>query len=355
MNAAATQPAFDQVADSRSLSQLIRSNAPDYWRHMKEKADLKPLRRYLPFEGAIAGDPHMGNFAPLPVTTTEGRREMRFVNVDFDDSGHGPFVLDYLRYVIAVKSLSTETTRRTLQDAYLAGLAGKKAKAPPRVQECLDMRVSEYDEMAAKYAAKKSTNAGFKFKKGEIEPYVEHGNPKLADIRRLFSSQEVIGIARRIETRGGSMNELRIWVLVQARGGPRRIVELKERSKPGTSCYCAQPRAKRWLAEIRQAFWPGLTGAEYNLITLDSKLFWIRGKEVGLIDVPYSSQKNREREFVVSLAVYDANILGLAHGDQLQSEEYRRTIKKDPDRFHEATKSIGRAYLKLARSSWEHQ
>ncbi len=355
MNATATQPAFDQVADSRNLSQLIRSNAPDYWRYMKDSADLKPLRRYLPFEGAVAGDPHMGNFAPLPVTTIDGRREMRFVNVDFDDSGHGPFVLDYLRYVIAVKSLTTETTRRMLQDAYLAGLAGKKAAAPQHVQKCLAMSVSQYDEMAAKYAAQKSTDAGFKLKKGEIEPYVERGNPKLADIRRLFSSQEVIAIARRIESRGGSIDQLRIWVLVQPKGGPRRIVELKERSKPGTACYCTQPPAKRWLAEIRQAFWPGLTGAEYNLITLDSKLFWIRGKEVSLINVPYSSQKKHEREFVVALAVYDANILGLAHGNHPQSEEYRRTIKKDPDRFHEATKSIGQAYLKLARSTMEHQ
>lgn len=355
MNATGTRPAFDQVADSRSLSQLIRSNAPDYWKYMKETAHSKPLQRYLSFQGAIAGDPHMGNFAPLPLTTIKGQREMRFVNVDFDDAGHGPFVLDYLRYVIAVKSLSKETKSRTLQEAYLDGLAGKKAPAPRRVQECLDMSVSEYDEMAAKHAAKKSTDAGFKFKKGEVEPYVEHESVKVADIAKVFRSERVLGIARRIETRGGSMDQLRIWVLVQGETGPRRIVELKQRAEPGTACYRKQPPATKWLAEIRQAFWPGLTGAEYNLITLDSRLFWIRGKEVSLIDVPYSSQKKHEREFVVALAVYDANILGLAHGAQPQSEEYRRTIKYNLDEFQEATKSIGQAYLKLARSSWEHQ
>ncbi len=354
MNATGTHPEFEQVADSMSLSQLIRSNAPDYWRYMKEKADLKPLQRYLPFEGAIAGDPHMGNFAPLPLTTIKGKREMRFVNVDFDDSGHGPFVLDYLRYVIAVKSLSTETKTHTLQEAYLAGLAGEKAVAPPLVQQCLDMSVSEYDEMAAKYAAKNSTDVGFKLKKDEIEPYVEEESVAEADIRKVFRSEKVLGIAKRVETRGGSIDQLRIWVLVRAGTGPRRIVELKQRAEPGTACYRKQPPAAKWLAELRQAFWPGLTGAEYNLITLGSKLFWIRGKEVSLINVPYSSQKKHEREFVVALSVYDANILGLAHGNQAQSGEYRRAIKNNIDEFHQATKSIGQAYLKLARSSWEH-
>ncbi len=355
MNATATHPAFDQVAGSRSLSQLIRSNAPEYWGYMKEKADLKPLRRFLPFEGAIAGDPHMGNFAPLPLTTVKGQRQMRFVNVDFDDCGHGPFVLDYLRYVIAVKSLSKQTRRRMLQEAYLDGLAGKKAAPPQRVQECLDMSVADYDEMAAKYAAKKSTDTGFKFKKGEVEPYVERDNVKLADIKKVFAPHTVLGVARRIETRGGSIDQLRIWVLVQGDNGRRRIVELKQRAEPGTASYRKQPAVKKWLAEIRQAFWPGLTGAEYDLITLDSKWFWIRNKEVSLIDVPYSSQKKQELEFVVALSVYDANILGLAHGAQPQSEEYRRTIKNNLDEFRDATKAMGQAYLELARSSWEHR
>lgn len=355
MNATGTHPAFDQVAGSRSLSQLIRSNAPAYWGYMKEKADLKPLQRFLPFEGAIAGDPHMGNFAPLPLTTVKGQRKMRFVNVDFDDSGHGPFVLDYLRYVIAVKSLSKQTRRRVLQESYLDGLAGKKAEPPRRVQECLDMSVSDYDEMAAKYAAKKSTNTGFKFKKGEVEPYVERDGVKLADIKKLFAPQTVLGVARRIESRGGSIDQLRIWVLVQAEHGPRRIVELKQRAEPGTASYGKQPPVKKWLAEIREAFWPGLTGEEYKLISLDSKLFWIRDKEVCLIDVPYSSRKKRELEFVEALSVYDANILGLAHGAQPQSEQYRRTIKHNLDEFRDATKALAQSYLNLARSSWEQR
>ena len=50
---------------SKNLSQLIRSNTPHYWTYMKHRADLSSLKQYLPFEGILAGDPHMGNFTVL--------------------------------------------------------------------------------------------------------------------------------------------------------------------------------------------------------------------------------------------------------------------------------------------------
>ena len=66
--------------------------------------------------------------------------------------------------------------------------------------------------MAAKYAKKKSSKHGFILKKGEIEPY----KAKIArsTIERLFASEKVIDLAIRHEDRGGSVDELRIWVLV---------------------------------------------------------------------------------------------------------------------------------------------
>ena len=102
MSATSVRPVFNQVDNSSSLSQLVRSNAPAFWSHMKNGADLAPMKRFLRFEGTIAGDPHLGNFAPVPLTTIDGRRAMKFVNVDFDDAGQGPFALDYIRYLIAV-------------------------------------------------------------------------------------------------------------------------------------------------------------------------------------------------------------------------------------------------------------
>ncbi len=353
MRATGTQPAFEQVDDSKSLSQLIRSNAPSYWSYMKKEADLERLQNYLCFEGTIAGDPHLGNFGPLPLRTVQGGRIMKFVNIDFDDCGRGPFVLDYVRYVIAIKAQSQETKERNLLGAYISGLEGKKVSAPAKVQEFLDMNVADYDEMSSRYVAKKSTDAGFKYKEGEVEPY--DGNVSPGALKRFFHPEKVVALAKRFEDRGGSADELRIWVLVQGDGPKRRIIELKEYGEPGTARYRQQAPVKQWLAEIRDAFWPGLVGTEYDLIALQGKLFWIRDKRVSLINVPYSNQTKHDREFVVDLALYDANILGMAHGNQAQSEEYLRAVQKDPDEFHNATKSIGGTYLKLAQEALDRR
>jgi Ser/Thr protein kinase RdoA (MazF antagonist) len=117
---------LEQIDDSKDLSQLVRSNAPQYWRYMADRADLNCLRRYLPFEGIVAGDPHMDNFGILPLRTDTGARQMKYVNIDFDDAGRGPFVLDFIHYVITSKAVGGDVKIRHLQDTYLQGLAGRE-------------------------------------------------------------------------------------------------------------------------------------------------------------------------------------------------------------------------------------
>jgi hypothetical protein len=351
MNDKTSQPEFEQVSDSKNLSQLIRSNAPEYWAYMKHKADLRKLGPYMPFVGAVAGDPHLGNFAPLPVTTHGGTREMRFVNVDFDDCGRAPFVLDYVRYASAIKAQCDEMKNEVLQEAYLSGLKGKKAVPPPKVQDLLDMKVSEYDRQADEYTAKHTSGREFEMKKGAIEPY--SGKLEDSTIARLFPGEKVHNLADRIEARGGSSDEKRIWALVEAGDSRQRIMELKQYAAPGTASYQLQPPVKEWLSEIRQAFWPGLTGSEYDLVTLDKEWFWIREKRVSLIDVPYSSQKQHDTDFVIALATFDGNLLGRAHGSQAQGSAYLAAIEHDEAAFHQATKEVEKAYLESAREAFE--
>jgi hypothetical protein len=354
MNNDEMHPAFAQVSDSKNLSELIRSNAPEYWAYMKKHADLRALKPYLGFEGAVAGDPHLGNFGPIPVMTSQGSREMRFVNIDFDDAGRAPFVLDLIRYAAAIKAQCKEMKTEALQESYLAGLAGKKLHAPRKVQDFLEMKVSDYDELATKYCAKHCLDQGFKFKPGEIERYSGKINPSAID--KLFPGEQVLCLADRVEARGGSSDDIRIWVLV---GGPhsrQRIVELKQYSKPGTGNYQEQPPVKEWLSEIRQAFWPGLTGADYDLVTIEGGgLFWVREKRVSLIDVPYSSQKKHDVDFVIDLATYDANLLGLAHGSQVQASGYAAVIRRDTAGFHDAIKGVERAYLESAKEAFKEK
>jgi hypothetical protein len=338
---------FEQVADSKNVSQLIRSNTPHYWNYCRAQADLKDLKPQLSFEGVLAGDPHMGNFSVLPVQVAGGGREMRFVDVDFDDAGRGPFVLDFMRYVIACKSVSSEIKRHDLQDAYLKGLATKEVEPPREVRELLRMSTSEYDRLAEDYVAKHTTPKGFELTADEIAAY----DAKIArsTIAKLFSGETVVDLAIRPRERGGSADQLRIWVLVEDKSTRRRIVELTQYAKPALSFYQAQPPVKEWLSEIRRAFWPGLDGSAYDLIEIPGAgLFWTREKHVSLIDVPYSSDKSSKLDFAIELARYDANQLGLAHGRQAHADAYRASIEKDPAAFHDAMEPIEKSYMESA-------
>ena len=350
MDTSATSGQFDQVEVSKDLSQLIRSNTPHYWSYMKHRADLSSLKQYLPFEGILAGDPHMGNFSVLPLKQIGGSRQMRFVNVDFDDAGRGPFVLDIIRYLIASKSIGAQIKKRLLEKSYLAGLAGKELDPPKEVQSLLAMPVSDYDAMVAKYAEKKSSKHGFAFKEGEIEPY----KAKIARtaIEGLFPAAKVIDLATRPEARGGSVDELRIWVLVEDQKS-RRIVELKQYGEPATAKYQTQPPVHEWLDAVRRTFWPGLDGSAYDLVDLPGAgRFWIREKHVSLIDVPYSSKESSDIAFLDALASYDANVLGLAHGRQAEAAPYSAIVEKDAESFHDATEPVAKTYLELARENF---
>ena len=214
------------------------------------------------------------------------------------------------------------------------------------------MKVSDYDQQAAHYCKHHCEGDAFKLKPGSIDRY--DGTITLERVSKLFPGSQVLSVAKRVEDRGGSSDEVRLWALVKGADSQNRIMELKQYSTPGTARYQPQPTVKKWLAEIRQAFWPGLTGADYDLVEVAGHgLFWIREKRVSLIDVPYSSEKKHDVDFVMALASYDASLLGLAHGRQAQGAAYYAAIKQDPEAFHEATKAVALAYLNSAREAFK--
>ncbi len=338
---------FQQVADSKNLSQLIRSNTVHYWTAMKHQIDLGGLKPYLSYEGMLAGDPHSGNFAALPLRTLEGPRKMRYVDVDFDDCGRGPFVLDFIRFVIASKANHKEVKRRELEKAYYQGLAGREIDPPKKVRDLLAMPVADYDAMAAEHLHKRSTDKGFIFKSGEIEPY--DAKIRRIDIERLFPGDRVIDLGIRPEARGGSAGELRIWVIVESQPSGRRLMELKQYDEPATAKYQPQPGPQQRLKEIRSAFWPHLDGSDYDLIDISGAgLFWIRQKRVALLDLPYSSEDKKHIDFLDEVEIYDANQLGLAHGRQRGAGDYRASIDTNPEAFHATTEPVAKAYLAIA-------
>lgn len=349
---AAPAPKLVQAESSDNLSQFVRSNAQHYWHFMSVQADLRPLKNYLSHEGMVAGDPHLGNFAPLPLVGAEGRRGMRFVNVDFDDAGHAPFVLDFVRYVIAVEATFPESRKRTLEEAYVKGLNGQAMPTPNSLNEITSVTVADYEQMAAEYLEKNTEGGKFKIKPGKVEEY--RGPLKRASIEKVFADKQVLDLALRPKDRGGSAEGLRIWVLIED-DGRQRIMELKEYQKPGVSFYQSQPSVGEWLKRVRDVFWPDMDGSSYDLVDLDGSLFWLRPKGVSVVDIPYSSEKRKKMEFAADLAEYDANLLGLAHGRQKACERYLEEIKSDREVFHDAVEKVVQEYIQIVRRAYESQ
>ena len=342
---------FEQVGVSKDLSQLVRSNTAHYWTAMKQhQVDLSGLEPYLGFRGTLAGDPHAGNFGVLPLRSVDGTRKMRYVNLDFDDAGHGPFVLDFTRFVIAAKATDQEIRRRPLEEAYFTGLSGEIIHPPKKVHDLLRMAVSEYDALAIAYLRKRCSDSGFIFEAGEIERYSGKIAPK--NIAEIFGKARVIDIGIRPEARGGSAGDLRVWVLIENADGGRKIMELKQYEEPSVAKYQPQAAPRQRLNEIRLAFWPDLDGSDYDLVEVHGGgLFWIREKRVSLIDIPYSSEKAKKLDFLGELEIYDANQLGLAHGRQPGAHHYRAAIKADREAFHHASAWVENAYLDIAKQA----
>lgn len=341
------------VVRADSLSKFIRSNSPHYWTYMKN-ADLSGIGDYLTAEGIVAGDPHMGNFAPTPVIK-DGRKRIAFLDVDFDDAGRGPLVLDLIRYQLSVKAVFPDIRKKDLEQAYIMGLKGESVAAPMQVQNFLNLSYEEYQARADEYTAKMISNKGrphFKLKAGELERYNARIKPKTIDALFDKATDTVVDYAIRPTEgqEGGSAGSLRIWLLVQAKDSGRlRIMELKEFQPTGMSGYQTQLEPMAWIQEVRAVFWPGYSSETYDLVDLkDAGLFWLRQKQVTLIDVPYSSSKSSKLAYAEGLAIYDANQLGLAHGRQDSAKKLLAAIEKDPEAFHDAIEAVLADYFAIA-------
>ncbi len=339
-------PEFRQADVSKNISQFIRSNAVHYWTYMKSKANASALKPFVSYQGFVAGDPHMGNFAPIPVRTKNGARQMQFVNIDFDDAGFGPFAVDFARYVVTVEASQPKVKKGDLEEAYLLGLAGERIKPSRDIQEFLDMSVAEYDALAAGYVQKHTSSKGFILEDGKLE--ADRGEIPRVMIATQFPGMKLVDVAIRPRERGGSEGT-RLWCLVEEADGFRHIMELKPWETSGLTYYQQQPPLDQWLKGVYETFWSNLDTSEYSLIEIKGfGLFWKRAKKFSMID-----ELKDEFKTANALAIYDANLLGLAHGRQKQSLAYLKEINRDPKAFHKAIEAAVDDYLSVAKNAYE--
>jgi hypothetical protein len=334
--------AFEQVELSKNTSQLMRSNVGHFWGTAKDVTFLGDLAKYTQEQGIINGDPHLGNFSVIPVTSKKGKPELKFLNIDFDDGGHGPFALEFARYVAVAKASSGAIKVKDILTSYLDGLHGKKMEEPASVKAAEAITIEQYEIARAKYVAKRILNERFKYTPGEIEPW--QGSPDILNIVALFHDVRVLDVARRPMERGGSLESLRLWVLIEDPSGVHRIVELKEYNETALVNYTLQPEMQERVNGLFEVFWRKTNPSSYKLVAILDKTYWMREKKVEVLEYVDKAAEDEGR-------LYIANLVGRFQGEQPEAASYIAKIDKDPEFFKEAVKNFVRKYIELAEAA----
>jgi len=352
---------LEQLSTSTSLSQLIRSNTKHYWNWIRARVqDDDSIQKWLSYEGIIMGDPHLGNFGPsLVLSKKTNSPELKYVVIDFDDMGRGPFILDLARFVVATEAITSKVKKQDIVDAYVEGLADPDADlsgAPSQIQKALDTDVSDYYSQLEDKVDKDTKGDVFKLKDGELEAY--DGPVQKSDVEKILGDVKVLDLAKKIIDRGGSKDSIRLWALVEfTEGGRRSIIELKEWQEPGLAQYEDQPSFASVLKQGYDVFWPGLATSSYELTTVAGTQFWVREKKLSMVDIPYSVNKDSEEKFIEDDAVYTARALGQIHGRQAAGQEFLKAIQnsKNGNRdLKEAIEPYIREYLDFVQEEFEN-
>lgn len=328
--------AFKQVEQSKNVSQLLRSNADHYWSTVRDPKNLKDLANYVQEQGIINGDPHLGNFSVVPVKSKKGKPELKFLNIDFDDGGRGPFALEFARYVAVAKASSGAIKVKDMLNAYVEGLRGKKMTEPDSINAAENMKIADYEKARAKYVSKRMLDSRFKYKEGEIEAW--QGRPNIDDVAAVFKDMKVLDVAKRPMERGGSMDSVRLWVLVQDKSGSHRIFELKEYLDTALTQYSRQPEMQERLDGLFDTFWKKTDPSSYTVSKVLDKTYWVREKKVEILEYADKAAEDEGR-------IYIANLIGRFQGRQAEGAAYLAKIEKDPELFKETVKNFVRDYL----------
>lgn len=333
----------EQVEESNNLSQLLRSNAGHYWDYVRQKAPASELAPYLKFEGIVAGDPHMGNFSVIPVTA-QGKPLMKYLNIDFDDAGRAPFVLDFARLVIVSKASAPRLKTKHLVEAYIKGLQGNSWPVPLFISEALRVGIKAHRNAVDAYVSRNVLNNRFLYREGKIEK--SRGEVPVSELEPLFPKGQILDLAIRVRQRGGSKDALRLWVLVDE-GGRLRIHELKAHSPPGVAHYEKQAPLSQWLKQVQSSFWPGIDTDTYELVEVSKgQLFWKREKKVEIVKPPQENTSEFEEA-----SFYLAWHLGRLHGSQASASEYIAQVRSNPEKLKNSIKPLVKTYLSLMRDT----
>lgn len=345
-----------ESTDTRDVSKWIRSNNKDYWMFARNYVNQtsSELARFTSVHGVLVGDAHLANFSAIPVEQANGAEVMRYVDIDFDDAGRGPFVLDLARLLITSKAAKPKLNDQESIDAYLLGLSGRVMLPPPKVQSLLDKSLENYFWQYDRFVAEKTNKNSFKYKAGKLEAYNGIGLKNGVTIEMLngfFPGKRVIDLALRPISSGGSAGFLRLWIYVKNAQDRSLIYELKQLEPTSLAEYQEQEPIDIWISSLRNIFLPGLKSETLKLVEIPGRgMFWLREKKVTLVDVPYTSQISEDLMYVQQFTNYDAFYLGQLHARQPNVKSLLKMLETDADKeaLSRAIKMFEKAYLERA-------
>ena len=350
-----------------TLSKTIRSHADHFWCSVKKYKWPVVVKSLLQHEGVVVGDPHLGNFAVIPVETQAGQKRLQFVNVDFDDAGEGPFLLDFLRLYLATKAIDKDLRNedshleqilgfKEMWAAYLEGLKGGSVPVPDRIQKDLDIGLKGYEKELADLVEKKLKSKDknrLSTKDDEFEELQPNDIIQKEVAAKYLPGYEILDVVRLRKKRGGSAKEDRFWVLVKDSQKQKRIFEFKGWSQTGLSSYQKQKKPLDWAQQLGPVMWPGLKIANYDLHKIKGQYFWIREKRKVLTDVPYDLKKKKDVLYLQQSAEYFSYTLGQIHRRQNSAQKYLKALEKvsASDELQEALKTFVKEYFKSLKSN----
>lgn len=349
---------LQQLAISKGVSQLLRSNALHFWQWSASFSDLFFSKDILALKGFVVGDPHNGNFAPTLINN-----KIKWVSVDYDDGGKSiPLILDFVRYLASVKSVTDDVHSKDLWDSYLSGLTGHQKQPPGFVQELLNMTPAQYRELQHKKALKnsKETNGSRQLVVDDIENFKIDDAQERQSIQNKFQellpNMKVLDVVGRQKDRGGSKNAARYLSLVQRDpANPNSelvLYEMKQKMESAVNEYETQSNDN--FTSVIEFFVGKDVNFQQTQITItregvpQTANFLFRPKQLYLLEVTNDASSKKELEKFKDLSEYNAWYIGHLQHLQASGKLLQKNLQnKDQDFVLLNIKAMVKQYLDL--------
>jgi len=350
---------FKQLLQSKSPSQLLRSNAEQYWAWAKVNSQnyFKEVTNVLNITGRVVGDPHNKNFGIISYM-----KKLIWTVVDSDDAGAAPMILDFTRFVAAIKAVEDIKTK-DLWSYYIAGLTGQEIAIPAIVQKYLNMSYEDFRALEVKKANKFADVSRLKLKNDGVESSSIINEKDYDKVKKEFENAfkstnwQVLDVGGREKDRGGSQEALRFVALVREADGFNTIFELKEDLGSSVDQYQHQSHdnLEQTLDDyIYSRVRSGKTAQDlsYQVVKFKiegkERIFLLRRKQLYFFDAANSVDTKKEENEFSQLSIYNAWFMGRLHGQQSNSRAYVSVIQNDTDgKILDGVKQMAKSYLDL--------